>query len=223
MTSKEFKTLTKEQEEQLKIEIKAQVMEETKNMTPEEISDKFQELRSKRDFNSVLDAKETIYYHEYWKLWAMNDPEGKWSEKDQVKFPRFGWVSGEWIESVGLISKALNKIKGVKSSEGTLYQKTCYHNGRMAWFLQFDSITTLQHFLWAGCFRYFPLTHNNDWLLTVDNGDPRYNEVDKIRMILQYQNLEADRNTWEDDLKQFAEGLERYAAEEDSIKSSLDK
>ena len=57
--------------------------------------------------------------------------------------------------------------------------------------------------------------------MTVNDGDPDYRVTDKIRMQLQYQDLEANREKWENDLREFAAGLERYASEEEEIAKKL--
>jgi hypothetical protein len=40
-------------------------------------------------------------------------------------------------------------------------------------------------------------------------------------MQLQYQDLEANREKWENDLREFAACLERYASEEEEIAKKL--
>ncbi len=223
MTIKEFRNLNEADAEEFARPIREKVREELSKMTPQEISDKFDSMINAKEygFKGEDDAEKLITYNEYWLARAKDDPQGEWSEKDQIKFPRFGHASGEWVEPVGLVGKALNKIKGVRSSNGTIYNGTCVHNGRMIWFVKFDSIATYQHFIWAGCWRYFPLSKNDDWLLTVDDGDPDYRKTDEIQMQLQYQDLEATREKWENDLRKFAAGLERYASKEEEIAKKL--
>ena len=189
MNIKEFRNLNEADAEEFARPIKEKVREELSKMTSQQISDKVDSMINGFEcgFKVGVDAEKLITYHEYWLARAKDDPQGEWSEKDQIKFPRFGWAGGEWIEPIGLVGKALNKIKGVRSSKGTIYNGTCVHNGRMIWFVKFDSIATYQHFIWAGCWRYFPLSKNDDWLLTVDDGDPNYSKTDKIIMQLQYK------------------------------------
>lgn len=223
MNIKEFRNLNEADAEEFARPIKEKVREELSKLTPQQISDIFDGMVNSDEYGlkDEDDAEKLITYHECWLARAKDDPKGEWSEKDQIKFPRFGWASGEWIEPIGLVGKALNKIKGVRADEGAIYNGTCFHNGRMIWTVDFDDIASFQHFLWAGCYRYFPLTKNDDWLLTVNDGDPDYTKTDKIRMQLQYQDIEATREKWENDLRKFAADLEEYASKEEEIAKKL--
>ena len=223
MTIKEYWNLNEADAEEFARPIREKVREELSKLTPQQISDKFDSMINAKEYGlkNEEDAEKLITYNEYWLARAKDDLEGEWSEKDQIKFPRFGWAGGEWIEPIGLVSKALNKIKNVTADDGVIYKGKCYHDGRMMWTVDFDDIASFQHFLWAGCYRYFPLTKNDDWLLTVNDGDPDYRKTDKIRMQLQYQDLEANREKWENDLRDFAAGLEKYADEEEEIAKKL--
>jgi len=223
MSIKEYWNLNEADAEEFARPIREKVREELSKLTPQQISDIFDGMINAKEYDLKYedDAEKLITYHEYWLARAKDDPQGEWSEKDQIKFPRFGHANGEWIEPVGLVGKALNKIKGVRSSKGVIYNGTCVHKGRMMWTVDFDDIASFQHFLWAGCWRYFPLFKNDDWLLTVNDGDPDYCKTDKIRMQLQYQDLEANREKWENDLRKFAAGLERYASKEEEIAKKL--
>jgi hypothetical protein len=220
MTNEEFNKLSEKEQKDFYDSVVKNVEDELSSMSSQDISDTLETLAQKFD-EMTNDVAYSIKYDMYWMARAKDDPQGEWSEKDQIKFPRFGWAGGRWIEPIGIVGEALNKIKGVSASDGTIYKGRCYHGGRIMWTVNFDDIASFQRFLWAGCYRYFPMTKNEDWLLTVNDGDPDYSKTDKIRMQLQYQDLNADRNKWEKDCLEFAKGLEKYAAEEEEIAKRL--
>jgi hypothetical protein len=64
--------------------------------------------------------------------------------------------------------KAMNSFKGLTTTE------CCFGHGKYpprVW-LKFDSITSLNFFLWAGCFRYFNINTNQSvWHLRLHNAD----------------------------------------------------
>lgn len=200
-------------------EIWRKTVKSIEGLSLDEIRQKYLELCDEEGDDRPL----KLMNYEY--ILQLNDPDGGiWSDKHQVVFPyRAAYIDGKNIKPIADVSYALNKIKGVSSSMGVLYAGESYNHGRAVWNITFDSIATLQHFLWAGCFRYFPLEHNNDWLLKLDSSDPDYNDTSVIHCNLQYQNLDADRAKWEEDMQGFAEGLEMYAKNEDTISEKLKK
>lgn len=202
-------------------EIWKEVVQSIEGLSFEEVKSKYLDLL-KTEPSTVEEEQSLLIIRTFYKyILHSNDPDGGiWSEKHQVNFPYCaGHISGDKVEPIGLLGQALNRIKGVTASSGTLYEGQTYNGGLILWRVTFDSIAVLQHFLWAGCFRYFPLEHNNDWLLKLDSSDPDYTDNSGIHCYLQYQDLNADRVKWEKDLKAFTEGVERYA----EVQNDLEK
>ena len=191
--------------------VREDAKKEIAGLNRNEICARFEKMLNDMD-NHRGDQAFMVKYEEYWNANAKDDPKGHWSDKDQVQYPRFGHLSGSFFDPLNWISNSINKLKGVSSGTNCLYGDCgTWHGGRAWWGINFESIAAYQHFLWAGCYRYFPLSHNEDWLLTVDDGDPDYSKTDKIKMQLEYMNHDKVRAEWEKDWKDFADGIEKYA------------
>lgn len=220
MTNEEFNKLPENEQDEIRERIKNEVLKEVEGLTSKQISKKFDEMTGK--FTDATEtAEDYIRYGVFWELRSKDDPKGHWSRRDQIKYPRFGWAPGEWFDSISAVGHALNRLKDVTANLGTIYGGRAYHGGKILWRVKFANIAAYQHFIWAGCHRYFPLNHNEDWLLTVDDGDPHYGKTDSIDMILQYQDTKAKRKKWEEDLKVYADGINKYADEEEKIAKEL--
>lgn len=184
------------------------IREEVYNLPLEEVF----ELYQKRDTFSMRTREERIRDNYIWLRYKENDPDGEYDMNDQILYPQHGWVSGEFkgCEFLKNLSDALNRIEGINASDGTMYKGGAIYNSKIIWWVTFDNIKSFNRFLWAGCFRYFPLTKNENWVLKADNDDPNYKE-NRIKMQLLYMDCKADRSKIEQDVNDMAYGVNNYA------------
>lgn len=186
------------------------------NMTDKEIIKAFEEY-DRSGFVDLSD-EEISTYDKLWLAYNQLDANTTWNEKDKIKYPKFGWINGNFkgLEFLNSLTNALNKLDGIKASGGTVYDNCAYHNSKIIWTIQFENIEIFSHFLWAGCFRYMPITHNDKWLITPDIGDPHYHQ-DKIIMDFCYQDLNAEREEWEEDVKDMTSCILKYVEHQNDI------
>lgn len=130
--------------------------------------------------------------------------------KDNINYPSYGWADSKIDKSLCFLDEltdALNKLVDVKANGGVVYKTKSVNNSKIIWFVNFKSVESLNHFLWASCFRFIPFQY---WTLSADVGDPRYTEKE-IRMILGYTKLDSDKEEWESDIKEFTKGVIEYS------------
>ena len=184
-------------------EVVKSIDKEISLMNENEITEEYNKYHTNNiDMENVYN---TVRYDKLWIAYNSLTKNCKWNEKDKIFYPKFGWSNGKFkgLEFLNSLTDALNKLDGIKASGGTVYDNCAYHNSKIIWTIQFENIETFSHFLWAGCFRYMPITHNDKWLITPDIGDPHYHQ-DKIIMDFCYQDLNAEREECEDLLRRDA-------------------
>ena len=185
-------------------------------MNENEITEEYNKYHTNNiDMENVYN---TVRYDKLWIAYNSLTKNCKWNEKDKIFYPKFGWSNGKFkgLEFLNSLTDALNKLDGIKASGGTVYDNCAYHNSKIIWTIQFENIETFSHFLWAGCFRYMPITHNDKWLITPDIGDPHYHQ-DKIIMDFCYQDLNAEREEWEKDVKDMTSCILKYVEHQNDI------
>lgn len=177
---------------------------------------------NKLNEDTYINAKvnEENDYNIFWiakKLIEMDNAE---VSEDGFKYPSHRWISGELFEPLSMIREQANRLKGVHCDNGVIYPEGSCYNTKGFWCIDFDTIEDFNHFLWAGCYRYLPLSKSNTWRLMPNLGDPNYKD-NKIRMELHYLNLNAKKDEILEDIEKFTVGLKEYADNEETIRKNL--
>lgn len=202
------------------IDMEEKVNQEINSMSEEEIIKEYNEYQIKDIDMSV--AYNVIRYDKLWIAYNSLARNCKWNEKDKMYYPKFGWISGKFkgLEFLNTLTKALNRLDKVKASGGVVYDGCAYHNSKIIWTIHFEDIESFNHFLWAGCYRYMPITHNDKWFITPSIGDPNYMQKD-IVMDFCYQDLNAEREEWEKDVNSMASCILTYAEHQNDMDSRI--
>lgn len=191
--------------------IKEKTKKEIAGLTQSEIAKKYDELHGKISGGlQPMSLAESVIYEEYWLANAKDDPKGFWSAADQIKYPRFCWVNQDIFPGLQPMINSLQKLVGVVAGHGTMFMNS-NSNIKAYWGINFLSVAALNHFMWAGCGRYFCLSRNDDWRLDFYDADPDYSSDKIIRTELKYLNLTAPRAKWEQDFREFSDGINNYA------------
>ena len=135
---------------------------------------------------------------------------------DGLSYPSHQWLDGELWEPLNHIPHELNKLHGVHASRMTIYPEGCCYNTKGFVGIIFDSIEDFNHFLWASCYRYIPLSKETLWRIQPNLGDPDWTEK-KLKMELHYCDMTADKVKMEEDFKYFAQCVTNYAEDEEDL------
>lgn len=141
--------------------------------------------------------------------------------EDGLKYPSNGMLDGGLWNPLSIIGNALNSLNGVTASDGVIYSKGSCYRSKGYWSVDFDTVEDFNHFLWAGCNRYLPLTKSEKWRLLPNLGDPHYTEK-KLRFELHYMKLNASKSDMENDFAIMAECIEDYSNVENEIKVEIE-
>ena len=161
-------------------------------------------------------------YNYYWAAVKMIEMENAEESDDGLRYPSHGWINGDLWYPLASVTAALNTLNGVEAHAGIIYPKGSFYRSKGYWTIDFDTIEDFNHFLWAGCHRYLPLTKSEKWRILPNLGDPDYNEK-KLKFELHYMKLNAKKEDMEKDFADMAKCIEDYSNDENEIKAKLEK
>lgn len=161
-------------------------------------------------------------YHYYWVAKNLIEMDRSEPYPDGLSYPSHHWLNGDLWEPLNFISRELNKLHGVYAYSMIIYPNGSCYDTKGFIGITFDSIEDFNHFLWASCYRYIPLSKKTLWRIQPDLGDPDWRET-KLKMELHYCDVTVDKVKMEEDFKHFAKCVANYAErEEDLIKDLAD-
>ena len=169
--------------------------------------------------NTLVDEEKDYNY--FWIAAKLIEMDNNGESEDGFKYPSHGWIDGLLCDELFSINNELNRLKGVHCENECIYKNGSCYNTKGFWAIDFDTIEDFNHFLWAACFRYIPLSKNTDWLLLPNLGDPNYNEK-RIRMELHYNKLNAKKDEILKDVKHFAKCIKKYVEGEEEVRNNYE-
>ena len=185
----------------------------SKGMSDGEIANYLAENYSEKVIDEILDKDGDRVF---WVAKKLFEIKRNGCSKDGIEYPSTGYVTDEFFTPLEKITVQLNRLHGVHCDGGAIYAQGTCDGTKGFWSIDFDSISDLNHFLWAGCHRYFPITDSNLWRMQAYVSDPIYSET-KLRLELHYLPVDAVKEQIVSDIDNFAMGVENYADDEKVI------
>lgn len=85
------------------------------------------------------------------------------------------------------IKNKLLDIKGsLNSIDGISVYKILFINDLIYIYINFESIKSMNRFIWAGTKRFFNISHRSGWILQIDISDP-HRDCENIKAILRME------------------------------------